>query len=252
MPVSLTKGQNVSLESGLKNVRIALGRKSRVGDGEVFDLDASCFMLTADGKVRSDSDFIFYGQLQSECGSVEHTGDNLIGGGEDDETLIIQLDKVPIDIQKLVFSVTIYEYDKRKQNFGQVSDAYIRIVNDANGEEVVRFDLSEDACTGTAMIFGELYRRDGAWKFRAVGQGFNNGWLDMCKAYGVMQADNSIYSDLLNFKTLFDISFIILVVILVQYLIEFCIAYVPLSKHLFRILALFYILLTLIRFRKTK
>jgi len=185
MPISLTKGQNVALESGLKDVRVALGWKARETEGEDFDLDASCFMLAASGKVRNDADFIFYGQLKSTCGSVEHTGDNLVGGGDDDETLIVHLDKVPADIQKLIFTVTIYHYEQRRQNFGQVNDAYIRIIDDHNGTEVARFDLSEDASTNTAMIFGEIYRKDGAWKFRAVGQGFNNGLLDMCKTYGV-------------------------------------------------------------------
>jgi tellurium resistance protein TerD len=185
MAISLTKGQNVALDAGLKNVRVALGWKARETEGEDFDLDASCFLLAANGKVRSDHDFIFYGQLKSQCGSVEHTGDNLVGGGEDDETLIVQLDKVPADVQKLVFTVTIYEYDKRKQNFGMVSDAYIRVVDDTTDEEQFKFDLSEDASVNTAMIFGELYRKGGAWKFKAVGQGFNNGLLDLCRTYGV-------------------------------------------------------------------
>jgi tellurium resistance protein TerD len=184
MAVSLSKGQNVALEAGLKNVRVALGWKARETEGADFDLDASCFMLAASGKVRNDADFIFYGQLKSSCGSIQHTGDELVGG-DDAETLLVQLDKVPADIQKLVFTVTIYEYDKRKQNFGMVSNAYIRVVNNDTDTEEFRFDLSEDASINTAMIFGELYRKDSAWKFRAVGQGFNNGLLDLCKTYGV-------------------------------------------------------------------
>lgn len=185
MPVSLKKDQNVSLDSGLKNVRVALGWKVCESDDVDFDLDASCFMLAANDKVRSDSDFIFYGQLQSPCGGVEHTGDNLVGGGEDDETLIVQLDKIPAEIQKLVFSVTIHEYDTRKQNFGQVRDAYIRIVNNVNDIEEYRFELSEDASTDAAMIFGEIYRQGGAWKFRTIGQGFANGLIGLCEKYGV-------------------------------------------------------------------
>ena len=189
MGVSLKKGGNVSLSEqapGLKTIRVGLGWEERETDGEDFDLDACCFMLAATEKVRSDDDFVFYGQLVSPCGSVEHTGDNLTGEGEGDaEVLIVRLDQVPTAIVKLVFTVTIYEFDTRRQNFGMVNTAYIRIVNDDNNEEIARFDLSEDASTSTAMIFGEIYRQGGAWKFRAVGQGFNYGLDSLARSYGV-------------------------------------------------------------------
>ncbi|MDR2762053.1 MAG: TerD family protein [Planctomycetaceae bacterium] len=189
MGVTLVKGANISLSDqapDLKTVRVGLGWNARQTAGEDFDLDACCFMLTENGKVRNDADFIFYHQLKSTCGSVEHTGDNLTGDGEgDDEVLIVKLDKTPAEITKLVFSVTIYEYEKRKQNFGMVNDAYIRIVNNDNNEEIARFDLSEDASTNTAMIFGEIYRHNNKWKFRAVGQGFNHGLDKVATLYGV-------------------------------------------------------------------
>ncbi len=189
MGVSLTKGGNVSLSEhtpGLKTIRVGLGWEERETDGEDFDLDACCFMLTEAGKVRSDDDFVFYHQLKSACGSVEHTGDNLTGSSEgDSEVMIVRLDKVPAPIAKLLFTVSIYEYDVRRQNFGMVNSAYIRIVNDENNEEIARFDLSEDASMSTAMIFGEIYRHNGAWKFRAVGQGFNYGLDKLARSYGV-------------------------------------------------------------------
>ncbi|MDR2345731.1 MAG: TerD family protein [Planctomycetaceae bacterium] len=189
MGVSLTKGANISLSDqapGLNTVHVGLGWDARQTAGENFDLDACCFMLNANGKVRSDADFIFYNQLKSTCSSVEHTGDNLTGEGEgDDEVLIVKLDKVPAEIVKLVFTVTIHDYESRKQNFGMVSSAYIRIVNNDNNEEIARFDLSEDASTNTAMIFGEIYRYNDKWKFRAVGQGFNHGLEQVAVSYGV-------------------------------------------------------------------
>lgn len=189
MGVSLSKGSNISLSDqvpGLKTVQVGLGWQARETEGADFDLDACCFMLAANNKVRSDDDFIFYGQLKSPCGSVEHTGDELEGGsGGDDEVILVRLDKVPEAIQKLMFSVTIYEHDIRGQNFGMVNSAYIRIVNDENNEEIARFDLSEDASTSTAMIFGEIYRAGNAWQFRAVGQGFNHGLKEMAVSHGV-------------------------------------------------------------------
>ncbi len=189
MGVSLSKGGNVSLSDqvpGLKTVQVGLGWQARETEGEDFDLDACCFMLGTNNKVRGDEDFIFYNQLKSPCGSVEHTGDELEGGsGGDDEVIMVHLDKVPDVIQKLLFTVTIHEFDTRRQNFGMVNSAYIRIVNDDNNEEIARFDLSEDASTNTAMIFGEIYRHNTAWKFRAVGQGYNYGLEALAKSYGV-------------------------------------------------------------------
>ncbi len=189
MAISLQKGGNVSLSKtapGLNQITIGLGWDVRVTDGAAFDLDASAFLLTEAGKVRSTADFIFYNQLKSQCGSVEHTGDNLTGEGEgDDETINVALNSVPADVAKISIVVTIHDAESRGQNFGQVSSAFVRVVNAANSEEIARFDLSEDASTSTAMIFGELYRHSGEWKFRAVGQGFEGGLGALARNYGV-------------------------------------------------------------------
>ncbi|RIY33320.1 chemical-damaging agent resistance protein C [Psittacicella melopsittaci] len=189
MAISLTKGQNISLsrtDPNLKNILIGLGWDARESDGQDFDLDASVFMTGADRKVPSDSYFIFYNQLKSPCGGVEHTGDNLTGDGDgDDESVIVHLDRIEERITSLFVTVTIHDYEIRKQNFGQVSNAFIRLVNNDTGEEIVRFDLSEDYSTETAMVFGEVYRRNGEWKFRAIGQGYQNGLYALCKNYGV-------------------------------------------------------------------
>ena len=189
MSISLSKGGNVSLtkiEPGLKKVFIGLGWDVRVTDGSDFDLDASLFMLKEDGKVRSDSDFIFFNNLKSSDGSVEHMGDNLTGAGEgDDEVIKVDLEKIPADITKLVVGVTIHEAETRRQNFGMVSSSFIRVVNQDNDNEITRYDLSEDASTETAMLFGEFYRHSGEWKFRALGQGFSGGLGPMVKSYGV-------------------------------------------------------------------
>jgi tellurium resistance protein TerD len=189
MAVSLTKGGNVSLSKaapGLNKIIVGLGWDVRVTDGAAFDLDASAFLLTEAGKIRSSADFIFYNQLKSSCGSVEHTGDNRTGAGEgDDEVINVTLNSVPADVQKIAFVVTIHDAEKNGQNFGQVSSAFIRIVEKEKNEELARFDLSEDASTDTAMIFGELYRHSGEWKFRAVGQGSKGGLEFLAKNYGV-------------------------------------------------------------------
>jgi tellurium resistance protein TerD len=189
MSVSLAKGGNVSLskeEPGLTHILIGLGWDTRTTDGTDFDLDASAFLLGASDKVRGDSDFIFYNNLRSSDGSVEHTGDNRTGEGDgDDEALKVELGKVPADVQKIAVSVTIHEGEARRQSFGMVSNAFIRVVNDATGREIARYDLSEDASTETAMIFGEVYRHNGEWKFRAVGQGFKGGLAPMARNYGV-------------------------------------------------------------------
>lgn len=189
MAVSLVKGGNISLSKTapeLKNVLIGLGWDARSTSGDDFDLDASLFLLRDTGKVRGDDDFIFYNQLVSRCGSVEHTGDNRTGDGDgDDEQLKVYLDKVPSEIARLAITVTIHDAVARKQNFGQVSDAFIRIVNLDNDVEIARFDLTEDYSTETAMIFGEIYRHNGEWKFKAVGQGFNGGLEAMCSQYGI-------------------------------------------------------------------
>lgn len=189
MAVSLSKGGNVSLSKtvpSLKRILVGLGWESRATTGVDYDLDASAFLVADNGKVRRDEDFIFYSQLVSACGSVEHTGDNRTGAGDgDDEALKIDLEKVPDTIKRIVVSVTIYDAEARKQNFGQVSDAFMRIVNLDNDVEIARFDLTEDYSTETAMIFGEIYRHNGEWKFKAVGQGFAGGLEAMCNQFGV-------------------------------------------------------------------
>lgn len=189
MAISLSKGGNVSLSKeapGLKEIIVGLGWDARATDGADFDLDASCFMLKDGDKVRGDGDFIFYNNLKSVCGSVEHTGDNRTGEGDgDDEALIVKLNLVPSDVQKLAFTVTIHEAEGRKQNFGMVRNAFIRIVNKENNVEIARFDLSEDASTDTAMTFGEVYRHGSEWKFRAVGQGYVGGLAPLARNYGV-------------------------------------------------------------------
>jgi len=189
MAISLTKGGNISLsktDPTLKNLIVGLGWDARPTDGADFDLDASAFMVKEDGKVRSDSDFIFYNQTKSTCGSIEHTGDNRTGEGDgDDESVIVLLDKIPADIQRVVFTVTIHDAELRKQNFGQVSKAYVRVVNKDSSSEVARYDLSEDASIETAMIFGELYKHGAEWKFKAVGQGYAGGLAALARQYGI-------------------------------------------------------------------
>lgn len=189
MGISLSKGGNISLSKeapGLARILIGLGWDVRATDGKEFDLDASAFLLTVNGKVRSDADFIFYHQLKNSDGSVEHTGDNRTGDGDgDDEAIKVDLTRVPADIDKIAIAVTIHDATQRAQNFGMVSGAFIRVVNSDNNVEITRFDLSEDASIETAMIFGEVYRHGADWKFRAVAQGFKNGLYGLCTMYGV-------------------------------------------------------------------
>lgn len=192
MAVSLSKGGNVSLSKSapsMTRILVGLGWEARETDGDDYDLDASAFMVGENGKVRSDEDFIFYNQLASNCGSVEHTGDNRTGAGAgDDEALKIDLALVPDRVKRIVVSVTIDEAEARRQNFGQVTGAFMRIVNLDNDVEIARFDLSEDYSTETAMIFGEVYRHNGEWKFKAVGQGFSGGLEALCGQFGVQVA----------------------------------------------------------------
>ena len=190
MAVSLKKGQKVDLTKtnpGLKEVLIGLGWDTNKYDGgSDFDLDAAAFLLNGTGKVNSDGDFVFYGNLKHASGSVEHLGDNLTGAGEgDDEEIVIDLSKVPADVEKIDFTVTIYEAEERKQNFGQVENAFIRVINKANGEELIRYDLGEDFSIETAVVIGELYRNKGEWKFNAIGSGFQGGLASLCKNYNV-------------------------------------------------------------------
>jgi len=189
MGVSLNKGGNLSLskaDPNLKRITVGLGWDARSTSGADFDLDASAILLTEAGKVRGNQDFIFYNQLRSPDGSVEHTGDNLTGEGEgDDEAVNIDLGAVPQDIKKIIFPVTIHDADSRQQNFGMVRNAFIRIVNQDTGNELTRYDLSEEASTETAMIFGEVYRHNGEWKFRAVGQGYAGGLKALATDHGI-------------------------------------------------------------------
>ena len=189
MAVSLVKGGNVSLTKEAPSMNVALvglGWDARVTDGQAFDLDASVFLVGENGKVLSDSHFVFYNNTTSPDGAVQHQGDNRTGEGDgDDEQVKIELAKVGAEVKKLVFAVTIHEAEARKQNFGMVSNSYMRVVNNDNGAEIARFDLSEDASTETAMIFGELYRHGTEWKFKAVGQGFAGGLGALAKQHGI-------------------------------------------------------------------
>ncbi|EMJ9289302.1 TerD family protein [Klebsiella michiganensis] len=189
MAVSLVKGGNVSLTKEAPSMNVALvglGWDARVTDGQAFDLDASVFLVGEDGKVLSDAHFVFYNNTTSPDGAVQHQGDNRTGEGDgDDEQVKIELAKVSADVKKLVFAVTIHEAEARKQNFGMVSNSYMRVVNNDTGAEIARFDLSEDASTETAMIFGELYRHGAEWKFKAVGQGFAGGLGALAQQHGI-------------------------------------------------------------------
>lgn len=189
MAVSLSKGGNVSLTKeapGLTAVTVGLGWDARVTDGQDFDLDASVFICGEDGKVRSDADFVFYNNKTGADGSVEHMGDNRTGEGDgDDEQVKVDLTKVPADVKKLIFAVTIHEADQRGQNFGQVENAFMRVVNQAGEAEIARYDLTEDYSTETALVFGELYRNGDEWKFKAVGAGYAGGLGALAGSYGV-------------------------------------------------------------------
>lgn len=189
MAISLQKGGNVNLSReapSMAKMVIGLGWNTRATDGSAFDLDASAFLLQESGRVSSDAGFIFYNQKASACGGVIHQGDNTTGEGDgDDEVIKIDPSKLPADIQKVAFAVTIHDADARRQNFGMVSNAYIRILDEANGQEIARYDLSEDASVETAMTFGELYRHNGEWKFKAIGQGFQGGLGPLARNYGV-------------------------------------------------------------------
>lgn len=190
MPINLSKGQKVDLTKGnpsLKNLMVGLGWDVNAFDGGYdFDLDASAFVLGANGKCPTEKDFIFYGNLVHQSGAVEHMGDNLTGSGDgDDEQIVVDLSKIPPNIEKVAFTVTIYDADVRRQNFGQVSNAYIRIVDQATGQEVVHYDLGEDFSIETAIVVGELYKRNGDWKFNAIGSGFQGGLAALCGHYGI-------------------------------------------------------------------
>ena len=190
MGVCLSKGQKVSLTKGnpgLKKVVVGLGWDVNAFDtGGDFDLDASAFLLTDTGKVSAQEDFVFYGNLKHPSGAVEHMGDNLTGAGDgDDEQIKINLELIPANSSKIAFTATIYDAATRNQNFGQVSNAFIRIYNEETGEEMLRYDLGEDFSIETAVVFGEMYKNNGEWKFNAIGSGYQGGLAALCGSYGI-------------------------------------------------------------------
>ena len=190
MPVSLNKGQKVSLTKenpGLANVVVGLGWDiNQFDNGGAFDLDTAAFMLDDSGRCPTEKEFIFFGNLNHTSGSVQHLGDNNTGAGDgDDEQIRINLAAIPDNISRIAFSVTIYEAEERRQNFGQVNNAFIRIYNENNGEEILRYDLGEDFSIETAVVFGELYKYNGEWKFNAIGGGYQGGLAALCANYGI-------------------------------------------------------------------
>ena len=190
MPVNLQKGQKVSLTKdnpGLNNVVVGIGWDiNRFDTGGDFDLDSAAFMLTDAGRVSNQDDFIFFGNLTHPSGSVRHLGDNLTGAGDgDDEQIRIELSKVPANISRIAFTVTIYDAEQRRQNFGQVSNAFVRIFDENTGEELLRYDLGEDFSIETAVVFGELYKNADEWKFNAIGSGYQGGLDALCNMYGI-------------------------------------------------------------------
>jgi len=190
MAISLSKGQKIDLTKsnpGLSNITVGVGWDTNKYDGgQDFDLDSSVFLLDATGKCANELDFVFFNNLEGGNGSVVHTGDNLTGEGDgDDEQVKISLANVPASTQKIAFAITIHDAEQRSQNFGQVSNSYVRIVNDANGEELVRYDLGEDFSIETAVVVGELYRHGSEWKFNAIGSGYQGGLASLVKDYGL-------------------------------------------------------------------
>ena len=190
MPINLSKGQKVDLTKGnpgLKSIMVGLGWDVNAFDsGADFDLDAAAFLLGANGKCPTEKEFIFYGNLEHSSESVKHMGDNLTGEGEgDDEQIFVDLAKIPANVEKVAFTVTIYDSDVRRQNFGQVSNAYIRIVDESTGQVLIHYDFGEDFSLETAIVGGELYRHIGAWKFNAIGSGFQGGLAALCGHYGI-------------------------------------------------------------------
>lgn len=190
MPINLSKGQKVSLTKGnpgLKNIMVGLGWDVNAFDtGADFDLDAAAFMLGSNGRCPTDKEFIFYGNLEHTTGAVKHMGDNLTGEGEgDDEQIEVKLTDVPANVERIAFTVTIYEAEARRQNFGQVSNAYIRIVDKDTNQELIHYDLGEDFSIETAIVVGELYKHNGEWKFNAIGSGFQGGLAALCGHFGI-------------------------------------------------------------------
>ena len=193
MPINLSKGQKVDLTKGnasLKHIMVGLGWDVNAFDsGADFDLDDSAFMCGANGKCPTEKEFVFYGNLEHPSGAVKHQGDNLTGEGDgDDEQIFVDLKAIPESVDKIAFTVTIYEAQERRQNFGQVSNAYIRIVDEDTNQELIRYDLGEDFSIETAIVVGELYRHNGEWKFNAIGSGFQGGLAALCGHYGIQVA----------------------------------------------------------------
>lgn len=193
MPINLSKGQKVDLTKGnasLKHIMVGLGWDVNAFDsGSDFDLDASAFMCGANGKCPTEKEFVFYGNLEHPSGAVKHQGDNLTGEGDgDDEQIFVDLKAIPESVDKIAFTVTIYEAQERRQNFGQVSNAYIRILDEDTNQELIRYDLGEDFSIETAIVVGELYRHNGEWKFNAIGSGFQGGLAALCGHYGIQVA----------------------------------------------------------------
>ena len=193
MPINLSRGQKVDLTKGnasLKHIMVGLGWDVNAFDsGSDFDLDASAFMCGANGKCPTEKEFVFYGNLEHPSGAVKHQGDNLTGEGDgDDEQIFVDLKAIPESVDKIAFTVTIYEAQERRQNFGQVSNAYIRIVDEDTNQELIRYDLGEDFSIETAIVVGELYRHNGEWKFNAIGSGFQGGLAALCGHYGIQVA----------------------------------------------------------------
>ncbi|EOS81142.1 tellurium resistance protein TerD [Dorea sp. 5-2] len=190
MPINLSKGQKVDLTKknpGLKNIMVGLGWDVNAFDsGADFDLDAAAFLLGSNGKCPTEKEFIFYGNLEHTSGAVKHMGDNLTGEGDgDDEQIEVSLAGIPTNVEKVAFTVTIYDAEPRRQNFGQVSNSYIRIVDADTNTELIRYDLGEDFSIETAVVVGELYRHNGEWKFNAIGSGFQGGLAALCGHYGI-------------------------------------------------------------------
>ncbi len=189
MAINLQKGQNVSLNAespGINHLLAGLGWDTQSFAGAAFDLDVMVFLTDGNGKVLSDNHFVFYNNLKSPDGAVEHTGDNLTGDGDgDDETILVSLAAVEARVEKVIFTVSIHEAEQRRQTFGQVRNAYMRIVDKANSQEIIRYDLSEDFSIETSLVVAELYRRNGEWKFKAVGQGYKGGLIELLRAHGV-------------------------------------------------------------------
>ena len=190
MAINLQKGQKINLTKGgggLRSVMVGLGWDVNAFDsGADFDLDAAAFMVDSNGKCQTEKEFVFYGNLEHPSGAIKHMGDNRTGDGEgDDEQIEVNLADIPANIEKIAFTATIYDAETRRQNFGQVSNAYIRLVNVETNEEIIRYDLGEDFSIETAVVVGEIYRHNGEWKFNAIGSGFQGGLAALCGHYGI-------------------------------------------------------------------